>query len=363
MIRSLRATLHPTWYQGHRKRAPYFEGWYYKLVDASEQHRFAVIPGIFKAANSGESHAFVQVLDGSTGEGTYHEYPLRAFAAAKDELDVHIGPNHFEPDSISLQVECPERTMAGHLHFSGVSPWPVTVVSPGAMGWYAWVPLMQTYHGVVSLDHVIHGSLTVDGRAIDFSDGRGYIEKDWGRSFPDAWIWMQTNHFERPGTSFTASIATIPWLGTSFRGFIVGLWHAGRLYRFATYTGAQIEALFIGDEGFHAVISDQSHRLEVAARRAPGGVLRGPTGGDMGGRVPESLRATVTLRLSALGDGTAPLVFAGTGRNAGLEVVGERSQLVERDLSDVGLLRSTLESLPQQPMDAFQDSWLQPLCS
>lgn len=41
MIRWLRSTLHPAVYHGHGKEPPFFEGWYYKLVDASEHHRQA----------------------------------------------------------------------------------------------------------------------------------------------------------------------------------------------------------------------------------------------------------------------------------------------------------------------------------
>jgi hypothetical protein len=329
MLPSVRRTLHPAWYQGHGRNAPYFEGWYYKLVDPLEQHRLAIIPGVFKGTDPGTSHAFVQVLDGVTGETTYHEYPPGAFQAAEQGLDIDVGPNHFALRQISLEIESPQRSVKGALSFSDLSPWPSTVTSPGVMGPFAWLPLLQTYHGVVSLDHRIHGALTVDGKEIDFGDGRGYIEKDWGRSFPDAWIWMQTNHFDQPGTSFTASIATIPMLGFSFRGLIVGLWHDSRLYRFATYTGARIEELAVSDEEVRFLIRDRDHRLEVAARRAKGGILRGPTGIDMGGRVPESLRATVTVRLLAPADGTSPLLFEGTGRNAGLEVVGDQAELLD----------------------------------
>ena len=31
--------------------------------------------------------------------------------------------------------------------------------------------------------------------------------------FPQAWVWMQTNHFEQPRISLTASVAIIPWMG------------------------------------------------------------------------------------------------------------------------------------------------------
>ena len=111
--------------------------------------------------------------------------------------------------------------------------------------------------------------------------GRGYIEKDWGQSFPSAWVWFQSNHFETPGTSLTASVAVIPFLGGAFRGFIVGLWHERRLYRFATYTGAEIETLDIQPDHVRWVIVDKEHRLELIARRAPGAAILGPTtGGD-----------------------------------------------------------------------------------
>jgi hypothetical protein len=328
MIRPVRTTLHPAWYQGRGKIAPYFEGWYYKLVGPLERHRFAVIPGIFKGADPNESHAFVQILDGVTGETSYHEYPVEAFQAAERRLDIDVGPNRFALKQISLAIESPRRSVKGTLSFSDISPWPSTVTSPGVMGWFAWLPLLQTYHGVISLDHAVHGTLVVDGKRIDFDGGRGYIEKDWGRSFPDAWIWMQTNHFSQSGTSFTASIATVPLLGFSLRGLIVGLWHESRLYRFATYTGARIDELVIGDEEVRILISDRDRRLEIAARRAKGGILRGPTGIDMGGRVPESLRATVTVRLSESDAGLSAPIFDATGRNAGLEVVGELAKLL-----------------------------------
>ena len=71
----------------------------------------------------------------------------------------------------------------GALDFRGITPWPVTPLSPGAMGWYAFVPGMECYHGVVSFGHSIEGKLELDGETVDYTGGKGYTEKDWGRSF------------------------------------------------------------------------------------------------------------------------------------------------------------------------------------
>jgi tocopherol cyclase len=321
---NLRNIWRPEAYHGFGRRPPFFEGWYFKMVDATEQHRHAIIPGVFIGAERGSSHAFVQILDGVTGHSTYHRYPFEAFVAAQDKLDIRVGPNRFRRDVISLDISSPGRTLQGELRFEGGHPWPVTLTSPGIMGWYALVPFMECYHGVLSFDHKISGHLAVDGTALDFSGGRGYIEKDWGQSFPQAWIWMQSNHFGTPGTSVTASVAVIPWLRGAFVGFIAGLWHEGCLYRFATYTGARLERQETTAETviLHYVDRRPSgHRLEIVATRAHGGLLHSPERVAMLQRVMESLTATIRVRLVEIGSGR--VVFEDEGRHAGLEVVGD----------------------------------------
>ena len=52
------------------------------------------------------------------------------------------------------------------------------------MGWFGWLPIMECYHGVVSLDHAIEGQITMDGNAINLTGGRGYMEKTGGAPFP-----------------------------------------------------------------------------------------------------------------------------------------------------------------------------------
>ncbi len=320
MLRQLRTTLNPAWYQGWGRKRPYFEGWYFKLVDAATRQRYAIIPGIFKSA---DPHAFIQVLNGQTGAAFYHRFPREMFWAADNKFEIHIGGNRFAADGLTLNIATPEQTIRGEVRLGDLTPWPVTLAAPGIMGWYAWVPTMECYHGVVSLDHALYGALEADGERVDFDGGRGYIEKDWGQSFPQAWVWLQSNHFAQPGVCLTGSIAIIPWRRTSFNGFIVGLWVDGRLYRFATYTGAEVADLAVSDDAVLWVLRDKRHQLTILARRGPAshyGLLKGPTTVEMGKRVEETLTATVDVRLCELVDGREREIFAGNGRCAGLEV-------------------------------------------
>ena len=212
--------------------------------------------------------------------------------------------------------------MSGELIFEGVTPWPKTLISPGIMGWYAWVPGMQCYHGVVSLNHTIQGTLKINAETLDFSGGTGYTEKDWGKSFPEAWIWMQTNHFTRPGTCLTASAAIIPWRSRAFNGFIAGLWTGNHLYRFATYTGARIEAVHVTDYEATLVLADHHKRLSLTAARSEGGILKAPTARQMNRRITETLSAHVKVIMEERKGSRWMTVFNDTGRHAGLEVVG-----------------------------------------
>ena len=310
-------TMTPAMFHGHRKSPPFFEGWYFKLIDEAENQRYAIIPGVF--LGEGE-HAFVQVLNGNTAQSSYHRFPISKFWSSEERFEIQIGDNFFSQDAIELSIENDIGQVYGKLDFKGMTPWPVSVVSPGIMGWYAWIPKMECYHGVLSLDHTIFGELQVNAESINFSGGRGYIEKDWGQSFPAGYVWFQSNHFSSAGSSLTASIAVIPWLGSAFRGFIVGLWHQDVLYRFATYTGAKTERLIITDDHLTWVIQDRRYRLEMRASRAEGGILHEPTYSEMLQRVEETMLASVDVRLTTR---TGETIFAEQGRNTALEVNGD----------------------------------------
>ncbi len=310
--------LHPAWFQNLRARPPYFEGWYFKLISADGAHRLAFIPGMTRGMGGGGPHAFIQVFDGTGLRTAYYRFPLEAFRPAPRAFDLAIGEQRFGERGLRLDLRGEGIDVRGELAFGPLTPWPVTLTAPGIMGWYAWLPWMECYHGVLSLDHTLHGSLDIDGQRVDFSGGRGYIEKDWGRSFPQAWIWLQSNHFETPGTSLIASVARIPWLGRAFPGFIVGIRAVGQLYRFATYTGARLADLQVDERRVYLVVEDARYRLAIEAWNAPGVVLRGPRPGDMGRDVAETLQARVTASLSDRRTGQT--LFQGTGQHAGLEI-------------------------------------------
>jgi tocopherol cyclase len=322
-VYALSKVWHPSWFQDGRATRGYFEGWYFKVVDPAGAHPLAIIPGV-ASESGGERRAFVQVMTG-TGTSRWYDFAGEAFTFSKDRFEIGVGPNRFSDREIVLDLDDGTFAARGRLTFRDPTPWPVRPLSPGIMGPFRFVPFMECYHGVVSLDHSVSGSLEVDGRTLGFDGGRGYSEKDWGRSFPSAWVWVQSNRFGRDGVSLTASIARIPWVGRSFVGSIAGLLVDGKLYRFATYTGAKLVSLTHSPGGVSFALQDGRLRLEVTASGAVPGQLRSPVLGRMIGCVEESLCGTAAVRLTERR--TGHVVFEGEGRVSGIEMMDPEGDL------------------------------------
>ncbi len=195
--------------------------------------------------------------------------------------------------------------------------------SPGVMGPFSFAPKMECNHGLVSLDHRVDGQIAVDGRRVSIADGRGYIEKDWGHSMPESWIWTQSNDFPVRGDSVMLSVAKIPWLGSSFRGYLIVVSHGGEKRLFATYNGSRIEALSVTDDRISCAIARggkaAGESLEISVTRSRGGILRAPLAGLLSRRIAEAVDARLAVRYTR----RCALVFEAESSLAGLEVAGD----------------------------------------
>lgn len=296
----------PELFQGEhhllRGRRGYFEGWYFKV--ASGSGAWAFIPGVSLAGE--DSHSFVQV-NGPSGSA-YHRFGLDEFRFSSHPFGIAVGPNRFSLDEV--HVEVPD--LRAHLTLGGHTRWPSTPASPSSMGWYAFARFMECYHGIIVLDGKAHGE--VGGATA--REWRFYLEKDWGRSFPKAWVWAQSNSFAE-AACFTCSIAVVPFRRLAFAGFIIGLLANGRLYRFATYNRARLERVEIGAHEVRIEVRRGPLRLRATAFRSEGAELASPIEGAMEGRIREAVDARVSVTLT---DGDREL-FSGTGAQTGLEVV------------------------------------------
>jgi tocopherol cyclase len=321
-----RERIHSLWnpecYHGWGKNKKFFEGWYYKIVSENQEHKLAIIPGI-AMDKKGNKQAFIQVLDGKNLEASYHKFLADDFKPTPRKHNLSIKKNRFTENSI--EIDLPD--LKGKLKFKQRNPWSSSILSPNIMGPFSFVPFMECYHGILSMDHEIEGTLEYKNKKISFDNGRGYTEKDWGHSFPEGYVWMQSNHFSKPGVSIKASIAKIPWLGSSFIGHIAGVLIDGKLIEFTTYNGTKLKKCSISSKEVYLEMENQKHSLYILAKREEATSLAAPIAGFMDARIEESMNAQIEVKLT--NKKTNIVLLEDTGFSAGLEVAGNFKVLLK----------------------------------
>ena len=322
IFKKLYALWHYECYHGWGRSKRFFEGWYYKLVSEDQGQAIAIIPGI-AMDETGSKQAFIQVLDGKKDKAWYHRFDANDFRPSPKKHSLFIGNNFFSSSKMTLELP----NIQGEVNFDNLTPWSSSLLSPGIMGPFSFVPFMECYHGILSMNHCITGEVVFNDESISFSQGKGYMEKDWGHSFPEAYIWMQSNHFSQPGTSVKASIAMIPWLTSSFIGHIGGVLFEGKLYEFTTYNGSRIKKCKVMEDKVEIIIENGKFRLSLWVKRNNVTELAAPIAGFMDARIEESMKAEITVELFDKKTNT-PLL-SDVGFSGGIEVAGKYQKLIK----------------------------------
>jgi hypothetical protein len=304
---------------GAKKKKRYFEGWYFKCISADRKHAIAIIPGMAIDPH-GKKQAFIQVINAVSGKSWYHHFDYSTFRASTDAFDIRIGDNHFDARGITINIDTADAVMKGQLNFLNSHPFPTGQNNPGIMGPFENVPFMECYHAIIHLYHEIEGVIELDGERLDFSDGVGYIEKDYGRSFPKTYLWLQASHFKKHNASFVFSRARIPFLFWEFPGFFAYFTDfETNQVRFATYNGSRLTDWQADKEQGYCSgrLEGPDGTLLFRARMAGGGLLRAPVDGLMDREIIESITAEVWVQLI---DNEGNICFDSKSNEAGMEI-------------------------------------------
>lgn len=302
-------------------RKEYFEGWYYKQVTRDRGTVLCLIPGL--SIRNGKASPFMQVnLARKAGDGwqqtaDWQFYP--EYSARHEPFLFRVGGNSFRRDGFAAGYRGERLRIEGELGFSGSVSLPVTGWAPTIMGPFSYLPGMECIHSVISLSHEIRGSLQINGEPVDFSGGKGYIEKDWGSSFPRSYIWLQSNHFAEEGCLFF-SWADIPVAGAFFKGYIAHLYYQGTHHRYATYTRGDCKLKVTG-QGVEIRLTNGTGELSIRASQSPGAELAAPYRGGMVHTIKEGLFGEVSFCLRQRG---SPRELCDSTGLAGVELVFDK---------------------------------------
>lgn len=310
---------HPIIYHGHNKKKNYFEGWYFKQISNDEKASICFIPGV--SINKENPHAFIQCLylNEKNQLTAYNiNYPISEFKTNDSPFEVHIGNSSFSEEKIIIDIEDTGIIIKGEVDFGNFTPIQTSLIHPNIMGIFSYIPRMECNHGIISMNHTLNGNININDENINFANGKGYIEKDWGTSFPKEYVWIQSNHFKEDDASLFCSVANIPFMGSEFKGFICNFVYANKEYRFASYNGSKLKVNKVDNNCVDLTLRRKGLEMHITAEVSESRELFAPKNGLMNNVIKEGISGTVKVVLK---DETGNIIFNSLGTSCGLELV------------------------------------------
>lgn len=313
-MKSLYLKNNPIVFQGEKiinKTNNYFEGWYFK--NTSKAFSISFIPGINIENN--KKSCFIQII---TRENSYYiPYDFKDFSFSYNPFFIKIKNNYFSEEKIVIDIENENLEIKGNLLFSNNIKLKKDFLSPNIMGPFSYIPKMECNHAILSLHHYINGNIKLNNNVYNFKNDIGYIEKDWGYSFPQSYIWCQGNNFiNNKNASLFLSIAKIPFKLFSFTGFICVLYLNGKEYKFTTYNLSKIAEYKIVDNYVNITFSNKKYKLVITAKKKNHSKLFAPQNGNMCIHVLESIDSEIDIILYENNN----IIFKGNSINCGVEI-------------------------------------------
>ena len=298
-------------YHGKKVSHSFFEGWYFK--HKKDNKVISIIPGI-SINSKGEKIAFIQII--SNEFSNYIDFKFEDFSVDENSHKIFIGKNTFSEKGIILNIKTKNLTLEGNLSYSHLRKLNKTIFAPSIMGPFSYLPFMECNHGILSLYHEISGHLFYNEECIYFNGDIGYIEKDWGRSFPKSWTWFQCSEFsQNKKATMMLSIAKIPFLVGEFLGIIFVLDDGHYQIRLATYYGAKLFKKTSDDKITKISIKQRKYMLNIEVYLEKPHILKAPFLGKMGREILEIPSCSCTVKLLKGND----IIFEDNGINAGFE--------------------------------------------
>jgi hypothetical protein len=320
LLNSFNNIWKPENYHGFNKRNNFFEGWYYKISTQDSKYNFALIPGIILNKNKDISHSFIQFYNGTNLKYYYFKFLAEDFMVNKKNFEININKNYFSRNKIILNITQDKMKIKGEIFIEKHNLWKRTILNPGIMGYAGFLPLLECYYDIISISNLCNGVLYINDKKIKIQNEPGYIEKNWGKSFPYSWIWMQANNFDRKNIGFTLSIATVPYLGMHVTGIAGVLMIDDRLYKIGTYKNAKIKKININEKYVQIEIKQGNKYFDIKASSSKKCEMLYPTLNGMSGKILESLDAVIEITFYKIKKGKNEIVFKGKGINGGLEI-------------------------------------------
>jgi tocopherol cyclase len=197
------------------------------------------------------------------------------------------------------QPQQPQQATAGLLSY-------LSIFEPG------WQILMA--HGLAT------GWIEWQGKRYDFTNAPAYSEKNWGRSFPQKWFWVNCNSFsDTVGLAITAGGGRRKVLWTTEEVGMIGIHYRDKFYEFVPWNSQMSWQIKPWGE-WRIQASNSEFQVElIGTTDLPGTMVNTPTEQGLVMCCRDTLKGLLSIDLRTL---QGKEIIKASSNNAGLEVGG-----------------------------------------
>ncbi|MFP4104398.1 tocopherol cyclase family protein [Coleofasciculus sp.] len=338
-------------YHWDRSSSRFFEGWYYRVTLPDWGQTFGFMYSI-EDPISGQPHSggSAQVLGPEDG------YLCRTFPDVEQfwASPTSLALGHWGKTDLAIPAKYLDPlTFDNHIQqgYQATATWNQGKISDPATGDYCnWRYQIQPIYGWASNNApqqstagwlssfqifepgwqilMAHGWATGwiewKGQRYEFTNAPAYGEKNWGRSFPQKWFWLNCNSFDNePDLALTAGGGRRGVLWWMESAALIGIHYRGKFYEFVPWNSEvrwQIQPW--GCWQMQARNADYEVELTSTTNR-PGTPLRAPTEQGLIFICRDTMHGQLTLELRDRRGGTTKTILNAHSSLCGLEVGGE----------------------------------------
>jgi len=197
----------PSSLRGKPEKTQYFEGWFQKVYSKKHQASCIIIYG-YATHNSYDTCGFIQILTPHSPPDILY-FPKHEISFDHDRHIVRMADNMFTTKEIIISIQDID------INLNLVNNHPIPTFK-NSMGYTYYIPNLPCYHSVMNTAHQVTGNIRNKNAEYSFDQDMGYMEKNWGTSFPESYFWLHAIDPYNADVSILFSIAEIQWLGKSF---------------------------------------------------------------------------------------------------------------------------------------------------
>ena len=234
-----------------------FEEWYFKILDIAQKK--IIIGKVNVKENHGKNSGVCHLIYNVDGEEKQDSIQIHNVNIDKDGLTWES--NIISKSKVQMDMD---GAFKGELIIENVMDTKQSFIKPSVMGYYQYLPRLEFYEEVVTLQGKIKGMVSINGIDTDFSGGSYYLQRQWGNKYPNVWLWAQCNGFKKKkNLALTIGVARLKLWFNYYTAFAIPICYDNRVEVFSNYNGGQIAKLYRYKGYVHLIVTQKDKLLDI----------------------------------------------------------------------------------------------------